>query len=196
MKRFSHVLRLAVCVSVLAMTLSVPVTRAAGPPSGLDVNVVNTPSNPVPVTLHGTSTVSGNVAITNTPLPVEDVREPFQADNHNFSQADAALSFPTVPAGKRLVVEHVSVEVGITAAGVAVSVCALNRTDGGPADFFAVQPTASNALNHIFVGSVQTKYYVDSGKSPQVSCSVLAVAGGSSAGGITAFISGHLTPAP
>ena len=67
MKKFNHVLRLALCMSVLAVTLSVPATRAAGPPGGLDVNVVNTPSNPVPVTLQGTSTVSGNVAITNTP---------------------------------------------------------------------------------------------------------------------------------
>jgi len=67
MKRFSNVLRVALCVSVLTVALSVPATRAAGPPSGLDVNVVNTPSNPVPVSLQGTGTVSGNVAITNTP---------------------------------------------------------------------------------------------------------------------------------
>jgi hypothetical protein len=154
---------------------------------------VNTPSNPVPVTLQGTSTVSGNVVVTNTPLPVQDIREPFQASNLSNSGADAALSFPAVPAGKRLVIEHVSAEVNITAAGVAVSNSALNRTDGGPADFFAVQPTASNALNHFFVGTVQTKYYVDSGKSPQVSCSVI---NGSSAGGISAFISGYFTPLP
>jgi hypothetical protein len=40
---------------------------------------------------------------------------------------------------------------------------------------------------------VHTKYYVDSGKSPQVSCSVL---NGSSAGGISAFISGYFAPLP
>lgn len=193
MKKFNNVLRLALCVSVLAVTLSVPSTWAAGPPGGLSVDVVNTPSNPVPVTLQGTSTVSGNVVVTNTPLPVQDIREPFQASNLSNSGADAALSFPAVPAGKRLVIEHVSAEVNITAAGVAVSNCALNRTDGGPADLFAVQPTASNALNHFFVGTVQTKYYVDSGKSPQVSCSVI---NGSSAGGISAFISGYFTPLP
>src|SRR5260370_29834403 len=67
MKKFNNVLRLALYVTVLIVALSAPATRAAGPPSGLDVHVVNTPSNPVPVTLQGTGTVSGNVAITNTP---------------------------------------------------------------------------------------------------------------------------------
>jgi len=67
MKGFRKVFRVVLCMSVLAFAIGVPPTRAAGPPSGLDVNVVNTPSNPVPVTLQGTSTVSGNVAVTNTP---------------------------------------------------------------------------------------------------------------------------------
>jgi len=67
MKGFNKVFRVVLCMSVLAVTLSVPATRAAGPPSGLDVNVVNTSSNPVPVTLQGAGTVSGSVAITNTP---------------------------------------------------------------------------------------------------------------------------------
>jgi hypothetical protein len=40
---------------------------AAGPPSGLDVNVVNPASSPVPVTLQGTGAVTGNVTVTNTP---------------------------------------------------------------------------------------------------------------------------------
>lgn len=167
---------------------------AAGPPSGLQVNVVNTPVNPVPVTGNIGLATGSSITIDNAasaPVPVQDVRAPFQANNL-AATPDTALPFPMVPAGQRLVIEHVSVELNIDAPNVAVTTCVLNRTDGGPPDFFTVQPTASNAINHFFVGSVQTKYYVEAGKSPQVSCGLL----GSSTGGISAFISGYFTPLP
>ena len=74
MKRFNHVLRLALCVSVLAVVLSVPASSPAvdpGPPGGLNVNVVNTPL-PVQGTVNvgnfpASSTVTGSVSITGTP---------------------------------------------------------------------------------------------------------------------------------
>jgi hypothetical protein len=141
-----------------------------------------TTTSPAPATI---------VNPTSAPVPVQDIRTPFQANNEGGS-LDAALSFPAVPTGQRLVIEHVSIELNIENSGVAINTCVLNRTDGGPPDFFTAQPTASNALNHFFVGSVQTIYYVDVGKSAQVSCDVL----GSSGGSISAFISGYLTPAP
>jgi len=77
MKRFSNVLRLALCASVLAVTLSVPATRAAGPPSGLDVTVINTPL-PVTGTVSGSVSITGtpNVNVTNTtatPVPTQNV---------------------------------------------------------------------------------------------------------------------------
>src|SRR5689334_2921167 len=60
-------------VAVLAVGLSVPANRAAGggPPSGLDVNVINTPL-PVQGTVNvgnfpATSSVSGSVSISGTP---------------------------------------------------------------------------------------------------------------------------------
>jgi hypothetical protein len=62
MKRFSNVLRLALYVTVLTAALNVPASRAAGPPSGLDVNVVNT----MPVPVQGNMTVGGSVGITGT----------------------------------------------------------------------------------------------------------------------------------
>ncbi len=50
MKRFGNILRFALCVSVLAIPLGVPTRSRAvdpGPPSGLNVTVTNTTSNPV-----------------------------------------------------------------------------------------------------------------------------------------------------
>jgi len=84
-----HSLIAVLCLSVLAVGLSVRVSGAAGPPSGLDVNVTNNPlpvsgsvavtnttSNPVPVTLQGTSSGSNNVTVTNpasNPVPTQNV---------------------------------------------------------------------------------------------------------------------------
>jgi hypothetical protein len=88
----------------------------AGPPSGISVNVVNAPSNAVPVTLQGTGAISGNVAVTNTPR-VRDADNPafqsVQVDvEASLNVSGSLLSAPfiaayTVPAGKRFVIEHV-----------------------------------------------------------------------------------------
>ena len=120
----SSLLAVLLCAQLMAQTAPPPVPPTKPPD---DVNVVNTPSvnvvNTPTVQLAGTSTVqvSGttNVHVQNdstTPVVVQDVsapkRTPFQA----------APSFPTppfldnnpisapiaVPAGKRLVIEHVS----------------------------------------------------------------------------------------
>jgi|GraSoiStandDraft_36_1057302.scaffolds.fasta_scaffold38551_1 hypothetical protein len=73
MRKFGKILRLGLCLSVLAVALSAPTSRAAdpGPPSGLSVKVLNTP---LPVTgtvsvgnLPATQSISGSVTITNTP---------------------------------------------------------------------------------------------------------------------------------
>ena len=182
-------------LAVVAMLLGAAhFAVAAGPPSGLQVDVVNTPANPVPITGNIGLATGSSITIDNpasAPVPVQDVRTPFQANNL-AATPDSPLPFPAVPAGQRLVIEHVSVELNINNSGVGVSTCVLNRTDGGPPDFFTAQPTASNAINHFFVGSVQTKFFVDAGKSPQVSCTLL----GSSTGGISAFISGYFTALP
>lgn len=43
---------------------------AAGPPSGLEVLVVNPTASPVPVTLQGTGSVTGTVTVANNPMNV------------------------------------------------------------------------------------------------------------------------------
>jgi len=156
--------------------------------------------SPLPLPVTGTVNIGsgGSVTVTSSasaPVFVREANEPFQAENHNSSDAESVLTFATVPSGKRLVIEHVSVNVNISAAGGAVSGCVINAPDASSTspDFFALQPTASNALNHIFVGSVQTKYYVDAGKTLLFQCDVFNAP---SAGSVFAFISGHYEPVP
>ena len=94
------------------------------------VTVVNTTSNPVPTSATGTTTVAGTVTaaqggtwivgVNNTtasPVPFRDVDNPatqaFEAEAVG-GFADGAsttgdITIATVPAGKRLVIEHVSV---------------------------------------------------------------------------------------
>lgn len=136
MRKFGKPLRLVLCVSVLAIALGVPSsspTQAAGPPSGLDVTVTNTPL-PVQGTVNvgnlpSTQSISGSVSITGTPnvsvvnppsspVPIRDVdnapREPFETGiNLAIACGDivADLSFP-VPQGKRLVIQHVALQSG------------------------------------------------------------------------------------
>src|SRR2546422_10497504 len=99
MRKFGKILRLGLCLSVLAVALSVPTSRAAdpGPPSGLSVKVLNTP---LPVTgtvsvgnLPATQSISGSGTITNTPLAVTGavtlgtkVIADFEADSLDSSQ--------------------------------------------------------------------------------------------------------------
>lgn len=81
-------------------------------PPPFNVKVINSPSEPVPVT--GTVSVSN---LGNSPLPVRDVdnpaRQPFQARLCVLGTpaACAGTGFPTsvtVPAGKRLVIEQIA----------------------------------------------------------------------------------------
>lgn len=54
-------------VLVGAVVLSSPITANSQKAKASDVNVVNTASNPVPTLAQGTTTIAGNVSVTNTP---------------------------------------------------------------------------------------------------------------------------------
>jgi hypothetical protein len=122
-------IRKTMLLSVLAVLFAVRLTaqntataKAADPVNvinTLSVNVVNTPT----VQLAGTSTVqvSGTTSVkvqndSSAPVPVQDVSKPKQTPfqvNQNFGPSpflndNRASMTITVPAGKRLVIEHVS----------------------------------------------------------------------------------------
>lgn len=94
MKRLT-VLAIIVCV-VLLTTPAVVISAPAGPPKGLDVNVVNPSENPVPVQVVGdeiTTPYQGKMAI---------VRDPWNDD------PDITSLSPTPEANKILIIEFIS----------------------------------------------------------------------------------------
>ena len=111
----------AVSVLAVALLLAIPLTSNAVP-SDKDVRVINSTAEPVPTAAQGTTTISGNVAVTNTPTVnigggsisvnnFNDGRQPFQAAANGTQNGTnvSTLGVANVPAGKRLVIEFISV---------------------------------------------------------------------------------------
>lgn len=128
--RSPHVSLLRIAATLAALPLLPALGYAQGSPTGLpsalNVNVTNTP---LPVT----GVVSGQVAVTNTPqvvvanqpqvvvtnnsanpVPTRDVNNParqpfvFSASCESNNSNGCNVTSPTVPAGKRLVLQHVN----------------------------------------------------------------------------------------
>ena len=110
-----------VSVLAVALLLAIPLTSNAVP-SDKDVRVINTTAEPVPTAAQGTTTISGNVAVTNTPTVnlgggsisinnFNDGQQPFQAAANGTQNGTnvSTISVANVPAGKRLVIEFISV---------------------------------------------------------------------------------------
>jgi hypothetical protein len=107
---------------------------------GPDVRVVNTQSEPVPVTLQGTARID-----TSTPIPVKDL------DHHPRQFVQFTLFAPgsgpyAVPAGKLLVIEFVSGSFATKSSDPTSIGEALLRVRTGASDF-----------SHVFAGTV-TEY--------------------------------------
>lgn len=99
---------------VTVAAVAAPPTVTPGPSS--PVQVTNTSANPVPVSLQGSATISGNVQLTNTPnvnvtntVLVQQAGMPYSFDQvatcNNFN---CVSDFPTVPEGKILVITYMS----------------------------------------------------------------------------------------
>ena len=205
-------------VLVLGFVLSPTPVTAAGPPAGLDVTVVNSPSSPVPVTINGTSTVTGNVTVTNTPnvsvtntpnVAVTNTPTVKLAGGEPYAVGSIGtcntffcfFSFPVVPAGKRLVINFVNVTVRPSATTTIVDFAELATTDTSNAgtlvtnDFGFTQvghAGASNAFNSWTVNS-PTLAFVVAGQSPELEADM------GTAGTIafaSATLSGYLVDAP
>jgi hypothetical protein len=134
-----------------------------GLPPGPDVRVINTPANPVPVV--------GQVTVQTTePLAVTDVpRQPFQT-----SLFAAPFRFE-VPAGKRLVIEHVSGHLITDGGAHWVSV---STTAGGTftAHLFPLTNAglAGNGIDTVFPFAQETRLYADPGSTVFASFSTRA----------------------
>lgn len=67
MSRIGTALVFLTSLAALVILPALPALHAANSLQGPDVTVVNTPANPVPVSLQGTTSISGSVDITGTP---------------------------------------------------------------------------------------------------------------------------------
>lgn len=165
------VLKIAGVVSILSTTLGIAeLSEAAGPPTGMQVQVINTAANPVPTT---------NIN--------EAAFQPFQATlfPHSSSSNEAADSF-TVPAGKRLVIEYYSSQAQ-DLSGAAAGMVLTTTAGGNFAQYIVyVNATTTDQVDQI------TRIYADPGST--VTAFAFNVNANSVAGFIT--ISGHLVNVP
>jgi len=138
-----------------------------GPPSGLGVNVLN---NPLSVFVTNPPNQSTNAFITNpptNPVPTSSIddpgRTPYQSFlNKNCAGEQCIFNFPAVPAGHRLVIQHVSsgeLVFSGTPTGIQISVSGHGFAQSGFLAPFAGQLS-------LFDQSVL--YYFDSGEKPSV----------------------------
>jgi hypothetical protein len=218
----SSLLALLFCAQLMAQTTTTTDASSAPTKPPADVNVVNTPSvnivNTPTVQLAGTSTVqvSGttNVDVQNdssAPVIVQDVstpkRTPFQANAifpaQPFANGQTETGSITVPAGKRLVIEHVSARavidfgdatpffyftISTTVAGVTVE-----HSMATPQPFTFQCSNCSIGTNSVHAVSQEMKLYADPGST--ITATVLATS--PRAGTTLNFaVSGYLEDAP
>jgi hypothetical protein len=176
--------------------LAVPMTPAVAK-TIQDVFVTNTPANPVPTQAQGTTAVAGTVNVATDPA----AREPYQEANffnqgtETCSEFSCTVSFPPVPAGKRLVITYASAQHHLSSGGTRPSVLlGLNGDPSGEVVLLpAPQATGSDGADtYITAGPVT--FYAEAGDVPTMfllgqpvhrAFPLLARAG----------IAGHLVPA-
>ena len=99
------------------------------------MRIVNAPSQPVPVTLQGSSRISGDVNVVNSPTVKVDttdtlqVQDLYAARNAVQGAVNSSIDY-VVPAGKRLVIQFISIEASGPAAGSEPVVLLRTRLNG------------------------------------------------------------------
>ena len=166
-----------VAVAALSVVFA-GIGEAQGGGIGPNVTVVNTP---LPVTGNVTATMSGNVSATivnpsDSPVLVRDVdgqgAKQLWQEHMNSAIADGTtlgiLVFPTVPAGKALVIEHVNLlfqNLDLTSihAPTLFSISSTGAfSESSSDDFQYLVPEQSSVF---FIADAVTKFYVPSGQS-------------------------------
>ena len=197
---------LSTLAAVIGVAIATLTTSSLVAASNLNVNVVNTPNvniaNTPIVTLSGTPSVSltgtPNVNVANTPI-VQDrdnpARQPFTyAPVAQFWTGNAPnISFQfTVPGGKRLVIEQVSVSANLTAS-TTQKLSAEVQIFGSTLTFYRFVGTDAGQTD--FVASSQMRCYADAGTSViiLVTRSDTSVGGANFAG---VSLSGYLIDTP
>jgi hypothetical protein len=193
---------IVVALGMIGMFMSAhQVTATTPPPAGPSVTILG--PLPLPVSINGdvSLTPGGSIQITNpasAPVLVRDVdagsSEPFQATGViGFSAGHAGTFFATVPAHKRLVIEH-----------AALSVLA-NAPNGFNQVLIVITPTTFDPMSCTHIGedpslgfqtfacTTQTKLYAEAGQSVGVDVSLGDFTG---SGNARVTMSGYYVPVP
>lgn len=191
-------------ILLLALSLSFAhVNPVDGAPPGPSVTVVNTP---LPVTLQGTSSISGTVAATqsgtwnvgitgspnvnvmNTPLPIAETAR--KAVNHSFVCSSTAVGCGegaateyVVPTGYQLVIDYASI--------------AASNLPVGDAAVLNIVTTVNSVFASFQVPQSQmVKLYADAGTTVQLSADRASNVGGGPNTSYFVSFTGHLVPLP
>jgi hypothetical protein len=157
---------------------------------------------PLPITGSVGLAAGGSVQISNptaSPVPVRDVdqaaKELFQTGSlfTEFVNGFSSTDLVTVPANKRLVIEHFSATVNVFAADGLTNVNLAKKGSfvGDEFPCMAMGSTASG-LNHYFACSAPTKFYASAGDTT----ATVVTANFTSGGFYRVFISGYYVPVP
>ena len=167
-------------------TTPVEVTNTAS------VTVANSAANPIPVVAQGTSAVE----ITNTtPLAVRDAdnpaRQPFQGEASVAFPAggDTINVFFTVPAGKRLVVEHVTATIAVSPGQHALMNVMTTANGNQAVHFMSPTPQGEWIGFQVFGVSQPVRFYADAGTQVRLQANKNGTTG---IGSATVSLSGHL----
>lgn len=181
-----------IVVGVFSMTFDS--TNAEAQPDSRSGSAPVTIVNPLPLPVTGSFTVKDNSS--SNPLFVRDVdaeqRVPVQLRGvlTPFEGGYGATILAVVPAGKLLVIEHVSISINARNAASVIE-CGLGTATPTAFDYMLCQPMGSDALNNFYAANSQTKFYVQPGNT--LVATVATLSGG---GSIGAFASGYYVPIP
>ena len=171
----------------------------------LSVTVTNGMTNPVPVVTEGTTAISGNVNVTNQPTvgltPGTNVRDtdqpalqPLQKRHVIFLAAGGIITetITTVPAGKRFVIEFVTVDVAVSTGqkGFVTILTTVGTDVVGHVLTTALQESALSI--DIFRATQATRIYADPNTDVNMVCGIAAAV----AGQCSVSISGYLVNLP
>jgi hypothetical protein len=185
--------------------LPLPVTGSVGLTPGSAVTIDN--PLPIPVTGRVDLIPGGTVTIDNSatsPVLVRDVdeaaKEPFQESVQDLiypnTQLGAAVgleSLGTVPAGKRLVIEHVSAHIVVGTSQLRL----VRLSTSGMLDALGCHLDGSNNATYFFSCSSQTKFYVEAGQELFFVVTTADMpAATASDSRFWALVSGHYVPVP
>ncbi len=216
MKRFSKLMLIALSFGISAVALSLVPSKPVGGAGSAPVMVTNTP---LPVSLTGTGSISGNVTAAQSgawnvginnpgtsPVPVRDMdnaarQVPFQTGvfvtllngaDHNTDATDLSTFLPS---GKGFVIEHLSAQVFMPTGQKALLFVGAIKTTGVGVGFnhaFVLEPQGTmGGLNDVPVVSTPLHAFADSSMSLTAALDRLASSNsGEVSGGV--FVSGYL----